>query len=283
MPSAIADIFRQAAELNLVDDRRKGNVLHVDIGCPLVVTGDIHGYRPGLTGAIRRAALDADGRRLLVLQEIIHGPPQAPSGHDRSIEPLLRAARMFIAHPRQVLFLMGNHDLAQLTGNEISKDGRGACKAFQAGLDHCMGQDAPEVLQAVREFLQSLPLAAKCPGGVFIAHSLPSPKRMQAAGTDILHRPYRPEDLRRAGAAYEWTWGRGHTAEQLDALAATLGVEFFLLGHQHVAEGFRVVSPRCATLASDHAHGCAMEFGSDDRLTAESAAACVRPIAAMGT
>ena len=54
-----------------------------------------------------------------------------------------------------MFFLLGNHDVAQLTGNEITKDGAGVCLAFDAAIDSMFGPDAPEVRPAVLEFLKA--------------------------------------------------------------------------------------------------------------------------------
>ena len=281
MPNPAADIFRQAAELNRCDARREGNVVRLAGGCDVLVAGDIHGHRDALARIIGYAALDAAAHRRLVLQEILHGPPQQPSGQDRSVELLLRAARLKLAQPQQVLFVLGNHDVAQLAGSEISKAGRGACKAFQAGVAYAFGQSSDEVMAAIREFLASLPLAVRCPAGTFITHSLPSPARMIQVGTDVLRRPYRNDDLRRGGAVYDWTWGRGHTDEQLDALAELLGVQFFVLGHRHLEAGFQITARRAVTITSDHDRGCIAQFSCDQPLDAETIPACIKPLAAL--
>ena len=281
MASAVAEIFREAARLNLQDPHRRGNTVAIEAGCHILVVGDLHGNRNALNKLIAHAALDASPSRLLVLQEIIHGPVDPRTGHDRSVEVMLRAARLKIAHPQGVLFLMGNHDLAQATGNEITKEGRGECKSFREGIRHGFGDDGDEIIQAVEEFCLSMPLAARTPGGVFLSHSLPCPDRMHLAGVEILDRPHRSEDLRRGGPVYEWTWGRDQTDEQTDALAGQLGVQFFVLGHRHVESGFEIITRRAVTLASDHDHGKIVEFESDEALTAESVVKRVKAVAAI--
>lgn len=273
-----ADIFRQAAQLNLDDPRRQGNLVQVEPGCNLLVAGDLHGFRPGLTKVVAAAALGNHPQRRLVFQEIIHGPPEGSGGHDRSIDLLLRAARLKVSHPRQVLFLLGNHDVAQVTGNEISKQGRGACKAFVAGVQFAYAEAADEVLQAINEFLRSLPMAVRCPGKTFIAHSLPSPSRMSVAGLEILSRPYADGDLRRGGGAYEWTWGRDHTSEQLEALAGPLDAEYFVLGHRHSPQGYEVISARGLTINTDHEHGYVMAFSGDAPVAADRLNEYLQPI-----
>jgi len=269
MAHPVAHIFHQAAALNLNDRRRRGNLIHVESECELIATGDIHGNRFMLGKILKFAELPSFPNRRLVLQEIIHGPPDRDTGQDRSVELLLRAARLKVSHPEQVLFVLGNHDIAQITGKEITKNGMGVCEAFSSNVRSQFEDDADEVMAAVKEFLLSMALAVRSPGGTMLAHSLPTPGRMDTAGIDILHRPYRLEDLQRGGAVYEWTWGRGQSNEQLEELCKRLEVEFFVLGHRHLEVGYEIIGHRAVSLASNHPQGCVLIFSSDETLTAE--------------
>lgn len=282
MPNAAADIFRQAAQLNLQDGRRHGNIVELEDGCDVIVTGDIHGNRQAFTRIISYFERPSRRPRRLVLQELIHGPLDASTGQDRSVELLLRAVRLKVDRPADVLFVMGNHDLAQITGCEIAKEGFHSYRAFTDGVHFAFEEHGGEVLVAIREFLVSLPLAVKCPNGVLIAHSLPSPHCLKTSSSrmEILHRPYRPEDFLRGGPAYEWTWGRTQTQEQIDALATELGVALFLLGHRHTRSGIEAVA-QAVTLASDHDRGCLIEFRSDQALDAQTAVMSATPLAAI--
>jgi hypothetical protein len=261
MSAPAADIFRQAARLNREDPRRRGNLVQLEPAMLVLATGDIHGNAQALARILSFARRRPRPWRL-VLQEIIHGPLD-DHGADRSVEPLLRAARAKIEFPQEVLFLMGNHDLAQLTGVEISKGASGACDAFRQGVKYVFEDQADEVAPAVTEFLASMPMAVRTPNRVLITHSLPSPHRQSAAGVDVLTRDYQDGDFHRGGPAYEWTWGRNQTPEQTEELAAKLDVDFFMLGHRRTPSGCELILPRALTLACDHAHGCVLCFDSD--------------------
>ncbi|MCD4824275.1 MAG: metallophosphoesterase [Phycisphaerae bacterium] len=263
MAVAAAEKFREAAACILDDPNRQGNLLRITGSRRVIVSGDIHGNRQNLAKIISHASLGCDDAPILVLQEIIHGPVDPRSGCDRSIEIMLRAARLKIDHPDNVYFLMGNHDLAQITGNEITKEGRGVCKSFVNGVNYCFGDDGPEVLQAAMDFCRSLPIAIRFDNAVQVSHSLPSPVRAEIAGVDILTRPYQDGDFNRGGGAYEWTWGRDQTPEQLDELAARLDVEFFILGHRHIADGCMMLPNRAMAINSDGPGGCIAEFPTD--------------------
>jgi len=281
MGSAVADIFREVGQLNQVRPHRRGNLVHLPDDAEVFVAGDIHGHRSNLAKIIDHARLTATGNRYLVLQEIIHGPPSGPGGRDRSAELLLRAARLKRAHPDHVLFLLANHDLAQITGNEIVKEGMGYCRAFLEGLEYCFRDEAAEVAEAVNEFLLSAPLAIVCANGVLISHSLPSPHRMDKVDLGILERPYEREDLRRGGGVYEWVWGRKHTAEQLVSLGERLDADFFVLSHQHVPTGWRKIDDRGLYLSSEHDHGYILRFSLDRPLSGENVEHHLKPIAGL--
>jgi len=282
VPNAFADIFQKAAELNRSDPRRSGNIVHLQPPCQVLLAGDIHGNRHNLQKIIDYAALADHPQRVLILQEIIHGPTDPKSGHDRSVELLAKAARLKITHPQQVLFLLGNHDIAQVTGNEITKEGHGVCRAFTSGVEFSFGAQAQEVMPAVMEFLHSMPLAVRCPNGVWMSHSLPSAMRMDKVDIAMLARmDYTSQEMSRGGTAYEWTWGRQQTPEQLAALGRELSAEFFVLGHRHSGNGYEKITETAISLSSDNEHGCVFEMNCDQPPTMESMLKLVRPIVAL--
>ena len=223
---AAADAFRRAADLVRNDPRRRGSLLDLAAPADVLIAGDIHGRRESLRPLLR--LLEARPAMTLILQEIIHGPLDPETGHDLSGELLLQAVRAKLAHPQRVHFVLGNHDVAQITRSEITKKGRGVCRDFISGMTASFGPEAPEVYMAAMSFLRALPLAVRFANGVLAAHSLPSPNRAHLGPVEILDRPLAPDDLNRGGAAYEWTWGRDQSPEQLDELADRLAVRYFV-------------------------------------------------------
>ena len=281
MSSAVARMFDQAAEFLAEDSLRQGNLVQLPPGKELIVAGDIHGHRANLDAILRHADLPAHESRILILQEIIHGQEDQLTGHDRSVEALMRAIRAMLSHPKQVRFLLGNHDLAQLTGKEISKHGRGACKAFDAGVAYAFEDEAREVREALNGYIRALPLAARTPGGVLISHSLPAPNRADEAGTEILGRCATQDDLQRGGCLYEWTWGRNQTPEQMDQLAQALDVEYFVVGHKHVEGGSERLGPRGIVLNSGDSRGAILELTTDEPLNDDNIQGHLRRIRAL--
>ncbi len=280
MPT-VADIFRQAADANRADPRRNGNLIPLDNQPEIVIAGDLHGHRSNLAKVLEYADLPHHPERILVLQEIVHGPLDERTGLDRSVELLMRVARVRLACPN-LLFLLGNHDLAQVTGNEITKEGRGVCKAFSLSLADAFGPEASEVALALNDFLLSTPLAIRFGRGIMVTHSLPAPERMKFASPDILAaQGYTDRDMRRGGGAYEWTWGRNQTPQQLDGLAAELGVQFFVMGHRHSPEGFELVPNRAISLTCDSDRGCILHLPNDANVTLENVQQYLKPVIAL--
>jgi hypothetical protein len=281
LASPVADIFRQAAELNRNNPRREGNVIVISEPRRIVCSGDIHGYRSAFSGIISHARLGADPNCRVIFQEILHGPPDEKVGHDRSVELLMRAARLKLEHPEQVLFVMGNHDLAQASGSEISKYGHRVCQAFAAGVEYAFADDAADVLEALDDFFMSLPLAVRCPNGVLISHSIPSPGKFDDACLEILDRPITRDDMQRNAPAYNWVWGRRHSPEHLQELAETLDVNFFLMAHQHTEAGYDIISRHGAVVLSDHSSGYIVEFHADQKISGDSLRQYLKPLSAL--
>lgn len=280
MAHPVADIFHGTAELNRQKDHRQGNTLHFRHNEHVIVCGDIHGNRRNLVKVIEHAGLGSSPTTMLVLQEIVHGGPPDADGGDRSFEPLLLAARLKSQHPQQVHFLLGNHDLAQMTDNEISKDGQGVCEAFRRGLANAYGQGAEEVAAAIDEFFRSVPLAARCPNGVFISHSLPSPSRTEMFDPGILHRPYTDEDCCRGGSVYELVWGRRHDPPTLQRLAGSLGAKLFITSHQPQDGGFAINGPQLIVM-SCQPNGVIAQFDANEQIEADALPTIVRRIAKL--
>ena len=61
--------------------------------------------------------------RHVVLHELVHAEPEGWNEPDLSSRLLIAAARWKCQYPEQVHFLQSNHELAQLTGQEITKAG----------------------------------------------------------------------------------------------------------------------------------------------------------------
>lgn len=263
---AVAAIFREAAEANLSAACRRGSVDVAEPAGALLATGDLHDNPLAFAKVMKLATLDRstdDRPRRVTLHEIIHG--SLMGGLDFSHRALARAAALKTRHPERVHTLLANHELAQIVGSGIAKDGVRVVDAFNDGVEQVFGEHAGAVHEAIGAFIRSMPLAlvsGRGTGrGVLCAHSLPTPVMQDRFDPEILDRPLEERDYEpRKGSAHLMVWGRGHTPEWLDELARTWGVELFVLGHEKAETGARFVPNRAVVLNSDHDRGAALEI-----------------------
>jgi hypothetical protein len=248
---------------------RKGSIDVIHPPGELIATGDLHdnpiNYRKLVTRAgmtLHEVGLEEPpatrGPSHLTLHEIIHSD-RLWQGMDMSYRMLARVAHLKARYPEHVHALLGNHELAQLTGSTVMKDGVKCVQAYNEGLDYVFGDDAQSVRDASDDFIRSLPIAleAHTPAGVILcAHSLPPAGAMQRFDATILHRALTSDDYApRIGSAYMMVWGRGYDAEGLEDLVERWGVTMFILGHEKAEEGVLFVPPNAIVLASDHERG----------------------------
>lgn len=180
--------------------------------------------------------------------------------------------------------LLANHELAQIIGAGIVKNGVRVVEAFNEGIELTFGDEAQPVIDAIEQFVRSMPLALRVHtsrGDFLCAHSLPSAAAMQRFDTSILERDLTDDDYEpRRGSAHLMIWGRDYDAEQLEDLVERWGVVMFILGHQHVPTGIELVPPNAVVLNSDHQRGMYLEIDLSDPPTPERCLWDARPIGA---
>jgi hypothetical protein len=211
---------------------------------------------------------------------------------DFSFRALVKVAALKAAHPERVHVLLANHELSQVIGAGIIKDGVKVVEAFNAGVEYIFGEDAAVVQGAIGEFILSMPLALRChcgPAGgeggashydILCAHSLPAPALMGRFDATVLTRELTEQDYEpRQGAAHLMVWGRGYDAEQVEDLVERWGVNMFILGHEKAENGVKFIPPCAIVLNSDHERGVYLPIDLEHPPKAEAAAAMVRPLA----
>ncbi len=257
----VIDLFERAAAANLDAEHRQGATAHLPPRHELLMTGDLHDHGQNLLRICTLAALDKGPHRHVVLHEVVHGPSLV-NGRDLSIRTLARIAALKLQYPQQVHILQSNHELAQLGGKGITKDGVDVVKAYNDGVSFIYDDDAPAVLEAMCTYIRSLLLAVRLPNGIICCHSVPSPRVMSRFDHTVIDRVPTENDLKRQGAGYEMVWGRNHTPDSADDLAARWSVKLFIMGHQPADMGYVMETRNMLVLASDHAHGMVLPLGT---------------------
>lgn len=296
---AVIGVFRAAAHANLNARCRPRGTSQDVIGPDhptqrLIATGDLHDNPEGLARLVELAGMAERGAAPtahLTLHEVIHSD-RLVNGMDFSYRTLVRVAALKAEFPEHVHTLLANHELSQIAGAGIVKDGVSVVEAFNAGVEYVFGGAYDDVTAAMGEFIRSMPLALRwretvdplaghpCPGGrrdLVCTHSLPDPVLMDRFDAGVLDRPMIDADYApRRGSAHILVWGRGHQPEHLQQLATQLDAGLFVLGHEKAPEGVLFRPPNTVVLNTDSANASVLELTPSDARTIERVTAAAR-------
>lgn len=263
-PQVVINLFHNATEANLQSKYRIGATAYLPGNGQLLMSGDVHDHGTNLRRLLKLAYLDRSEQQHLILHELIHGRHRV-NGRDLSIRTLARIAALKLTYPDQVHLLQANHELAQLSGDEISKSGVSVVESFNLGVDFIYGVEADAVRTAMGRFIRSLLLAVKCPNKIMCTHSLPTPRRLATFDATVLDRVPTDNDLCAGGSAHLLVWGRNHTQDLADVLGQIWQVDLFVMGHQQAEMGYKTEGHSMLVIASDHDHGLALPIDLSTR------------------
>jgi hypothetical protein len=217
--------MEQATEANFCTMGRSGSTVVLDraVAEEVMITGDLHGHRENFERILKTADLDHHPGRHLVLQEVCHGGPVYPqNGGCMSHQLLEEIARLVIDYPDRVHFLLGNHELAEVSDYPIQKNRRMLNLVFRIGMQHRYGASTAKVREAYGSFLRSCPLAIRLPGGVFLSHSIPERADQRAFDPGLFKRSLKAAEYQRhEGPLFDMVWGRDYRPKRW-ALACSL-------------------------------------------------------------
>ena len=252
----VIEVFGTATDENGIDPFREQQVINLPAEGEVFIAGDIHDNRRNFDKLLAVADIPNHPERHLILQELIHGDHIDAEGAEGSWEILYRAALLKCDYPKQVHFLLANHDLAQIHGEGIMKAGMSVCEAFNRGIKRDFAADRYKVQIAITEFLLSFPLAIRCPNGLFFCHSLPTDDQVETFDYTVFNRPLTGEDYkRRTGPVYQLVWGRHTSPAAAEKFAQNLSTQIFVTGHQPQETGHRVNGEHNLIIASEHSQG----------------------------
>lgn len=255
-PDEFVEIFQCAAEENRLSPMRAQQVVHLPAEGEVWIAGDLHDHRRNLEKLLFVTDLENNPHRQLVLQEVVHGDHWDQSGAEGSWETLARIADLKCKFPRQIHFLLANHDLAQIHGEGIMKGGQSVCAAFNKGVKRDFGAYAGVAQAAITEFLLSFPLAIRTSNGLFLAHSVPTDGEVPNFDYTVFDRELTGADYqRKTGPVYQLIWGRRTTPPFVDLFLEKLGAKLTVTGHQPQEMGFATNGEHQLIIASDHNQG----------------------------
>src|SRR4029079_8398870 len=164
--------------------------------------------------------LPSHPRRNLILQEFVHGPSRYADGGDSSHQVLDMACALKCKHSTQGHLLPGNHELSELTGRSIAKNGIALNELFAQGLESQYGEGADDVYAAYHELFRSMPLGVRTQNRILCIHTTPSAKSLEHFSMDVvtLFGPIM-EEAERGGSLYALLWDRDTTEETTQRFA----------------------------------------------------------------
>lgn len=239
----VVELFRQAADANVQTPCRSGNVVQLPStsGGDVLITADLHGNWLNYDRILEIADLDRHPLRHLVLQEVCHGGPSYPQeGGCMSHLLIEEIARLKLAYPERVHFLLSNHELAEATDFVIAKGGRMLNMHFRSGLREMYAEAAEDVHQALKQFLLTCPLALRVGTDVFVSHSLPAKVDRCPFYPGVLDLPWCEGDLSTEGAVFRLVWGRDFRRENAQVFADLVHAKVLIHGHEPCSSGYQV-------------------------------------------
>ena len=279
-PLKILTTIRRASALIRATPGRMGGIITLKEAADVMVMGDLHGNISAFKQLLSLAALDRHPRRHLVLQELIHGSLTYPGDKgDRSHQLLDVFTALKCQYPDRVHHILGNHELSELTGRSIGKDGEGLNAKFRRGVETAYGSSAGDIHESYKTLFASLPLAIKTANRVYVCHTLPDASDVDTLDLELLKADSWPaEAMKRRGTIYALTWGRDTTPETADRFATMVDADFFVTGHQPCDEGFRRANHRQIIVDGTNPYPCYCLFPADQPVSIDSLVACVHRI-----
>jgi len=281
MPQTIYDLLKKGAQANYNAKFRRGNLIEMPAEGTLIVTGDLHGHRRNFERIQEYTDLQKNPQRHVLLQEIIHGGPQNAEGNCISYKLLFDAIRYKLEYPDQVHIIMSNHDTAFICENEIIKNGKEMNRSIRSAMEGEFQEKCEDIINAMKEFFLSQPLAVTTPNRIWLSHSLPNEHFVDEFDASIFEKPLCEDDLKKPASAYTLTWGRRHNQQTLDKMAQILNVDIFILGHQNQPEGWCKAGNNLIIIASDHNHGCLVPIEMNESYTIERLTDSMVPISSI--
>jgi hypothetical protein len=250
-PARLLTTLQRAVDAFRATPGRRGRVVDLQGAAEVLVAGDLHGNLDNFRRLLQIADLARNPARQLVLQEAIHGPHRYPAGGDRSHQLLDLIAALKCQYPRQVHFLIGNHELAQATGRRIAKDEVELNDLFIQGVRTAYGDRADDVYTAYRGLIAAAPLALRTPNRIFLSHSLPPMSLLAAFDPAALEREEPTEaDCLPGGAVHALVWGRDMRPATVAAFLQKMDADLLITGHIPCDRGFDAPNDRQLILDS---------------------------------
>ena len=273
--------FEQGALANRQNKHRKGNLIHLTAPGDVIMTGDLHGQERNFEKLLRYADLDNHPQRHLVLHELLHSAENTSVDQCHSYRLLAWAAQLKADFPDQVHIILGNHAIAQRCRDEVLKNGQPMVRALNTAISCTFAEKSALVIQALDDFIMSIPLAIRTENRIWLSHSLPSQRHIKDFNNAIFDKHITLEDMQSNPSLHALTWDRAYNPASLQQLKGLWDVDIFVIGHQPEPNGYSCHHQCLVILASEHSKGCYLPFKLHCSYSPDEFFALVKPIAAL--
>jgi len=267
-PDRLLLTLRRAIQAFRDTPGRRGRVVHLDGATEVLAAGDMHGNLENFRQVLKLADLGQFPTRHLVLQEVVHGPFLYPDGGDKSHQLLDLLAALKCQYPRQVHFLLGNHELAELTNRKVAKGDADLNRLFRQGVETAYGERGAEVYAHYQQLLAVVPLAVRTPNRVYLSHSLPAGWQLPDFNPGVLERDSQTDaDLLPGGSVHALVWGRDTNPATVSAFLRIVDADLLITGHIPCNDGYEAPNDRQLILDSLMTPAAYCLFPADRPLT----------------
>jgi hypothetical protein len=276
-PDRLLHTLRRAVQAFRDTPGRHGRVVTTAGAADVLVAGDLHGHVENFRKLLAVADLARKPKRHLVLQEVIHQPLIVGSDTSHQLVDLVAALKC--QYPDRVHFLIGNHELAQLTDRPILKGDDVLNDLFWTGVWSAYGGRAEEVYSAYLALFAAAPLALRTPNRVFISHSLPAARWLGQFNAAALQREETdPAECFPGGSVFALLWGRDTTADTVAAFLARVDADLLVTGHIPCDKGFEVPNGRQVILDCMGQPACYCLLPAERSLAHDELVRCIRTL-----
>jgi len=283
---SIIDSLHRAAVANQATPGRVGASVHLagDLAPALaeetLIAGDLHGHRANFEALVELADLDHHPGRHFVLQEVCHGGDCYPDQKGCMSHTLLEdVAGLILRFPNRVHFILGNHELAELTDYPIQKNRQLLNLAFRLGLRYRYGAAAERISAAYAEFFLSCPLAVWPAPGVLACHSIPEFVDTRGFDASVFERPLEAAEMDSGGSVFRLLWGRDYRQLNAEAFAEVVGAQVIVNGHEPCpGHGFKVPNRIQIILDCCNRPACYLTVPADEAASHEALVSRIREL-----
>jgi hypothetical protein len=276
-PEKLIPTLNRSIELTRSTPGRKGRVVSLQDVDELVIAGDMHGNLASFQTIYKTADLQNHPRRHLVIQELIHSPFRYSMGGDKSHQLVDLYAALKCQFPKQVHYLLGNHELSQWTNRRVIKNEEDFNEMFMSGIHQAYGNRGREIYDRYLDLFSVLPMALRTPNRIFLSHSTPAPKYLDQFDLTLLEKDDLPSEIYHPnGIGYGLVWGRNTTEGNTQAFLKKVDADWVICGHIPCEEGFLFANPAQLILDSAYSPGAFAILSASHPITVDELRSSIR-------